>query len=250
MRRTSRSASPRSLQRVKEAEELALTEDPDQQRARHRLIGAAVLVLISVVALPRILDSQPKTLNNDIAISIVTSLPQTPETNSAVAPKVEEKSVSTPAITSAPKENVSPPSEVQTAKKMEPKVEAKKEAVQSAPIKDKTPAMGLAAGEEVVITSSEPKTNESAVKPSAVGNGGKFIIQIGAFASQERANGWITKMKEEKIPNYVLNKTNSSGVKLYVLRAGPFTEKDLAEVAEVKLKAMGLTPRIVEVGAP
>jgi len=74
------------------------------------------------------------------------------------------------------------------------------------------------------------------------------VIQIGAFASEERTKGWITKLKEQKIPNYVLNKTNPEGVKLYVLRAGPFTDKEAAEVAEKKIKAMGLTPRIVEVG--
>ena len=56
-------------------------------------------------------------------------------------------------------------------------------------------------------------------------------------------------MKEQKIPNYVINKTSSDGTKLYVLRAGPFTDKEVAEAAEKKVKAMGLTPRLVEVGA-
>jgi DedD protein len=33
-----------------------------------------------------------------------------------------------------------------------------------------------------------------------------------------------------------------------VLRAGPYTDKDEAEAAEKKIKAMGLTPRLVETG--
>jgi DedD protein len=57
-------------------------------------------------------------------------------------------------------------------------------------------------------------------------------------------------MKDQKIPNYVLNKTAADGTKLYVLRAGPFVDKDSAEAAEKKVKAMGLSPRLVEVGAP
>jgi DedD protein len=77
---------------------------------------------------------------------------------------------------------------------------------------------------------------------------GKFVIQIGAFASEERAKGWITKLKDQKIPNYVLNKNGTDGTKLYVLRAGPYTDKESAEAAEKKIKAMGLTPRIVETG--
>jgi len=74
------------------------------------------------------------------------------------------------------------------------------------------------------------------------------VIQIGAFASEERANGWITKLKEQKIPNYVLNRTGADGSKLYALRAGPFPDIETAEAAEKKIKVMGLTPRIVEVG--
>jgi DedD protein len=57
-------------------------------------------------------------------------------------------------------------------------------------------------------------------------------------------------MKDQKIPNFVLNKTGTDGVKLYLLRAGPFTDKDAAEAAEKKVKAMGLSPKLVEVEAP
>jgi DedD protein len=251
MRRTPRNTAPRSLQRAKEAEELALTEDPEQQRARHRLIGAAVLVLIAVVALPRILDSQPKAMSNDIAINIVTSLPSTQDSASTLSPKPQENVTSTPAVAPPqPKEVVKSTPEPKIEKKSDVKIEPKKEVAQSAPDKVKTPAMGLAAGEEVVTSASDSKATESTEKLPAVNAGSKFIIQIGAFASQDRANGWISKMKEQKIPHYVLNKTNSSGVKLYVLRAGPFTDKAVADSAETKLKAMGLTPRVVEVGAP
>ena len=91
-RRSAQRAAPRSFQRAAEAEELALTEDPEQQRARHRLIGAAVLVLIAVVGLPRILDSSPKLAPNDIAINIVTSLP-IPGTNSRPEEKAKTEVV-------------------------------------------------------------------------------------------------------------------------------------------------------------
>ena len=56
-------------------------------------------------------------------------------------------------------------------------------------------------------------------------------------------------MKDQKIPNYVINKTGTDGTNLFVLRAGPFTDRDTAEAAEKKVKAMGLSPRLVEVGA-
>ena len=90
-RRTANKPAPRSFQRAAEAEEQALTEDPEQQRARHRLIGAAVLVLIAVVGLPRILDNKPKAVTNDIAVNIVTSLP----TPSAISKSSEKPKADT-----------------------------------------------------------------------------------------------------------------------------------------------------------
>ena len=152
-RRTTKKFTPRALQRAFEIQEDALTEDPEQQRARHRLIGAAVLVLIAVVGLPRIVDNKPKA---------------------------------------------------------------------------DTPA-----------------------KPTATSTGsGKFVLQIGAFASEDRVNGWVSKLKAQKIPNIVTAKKGADGVTLFLLRAGPFPDKDSADTAEKKVKAMGLTPRLVEVGSP
>ena len=235
-RRTAKNIGPRSLQRSFETSEESLTEDPEQQRARHRLIGSAVLVLIAVVGLPRILDGKPKSVSNDIAVNIVTSLPTPvasmpaaevkptpkPETPVDIAPVVKDKESTPPKATSAP-------------------VEVSKLATSNS----KAPALGLAAGEEVVAA-AKPNI-ETAAKPTSTGNT-KYILQIGAFASEDRAKGWISKMKEQKIPNYVLNKNGTDGTKLYVLRAGPFTDKESAEAAEKKVKAMGLSPRLVEAG--
>lgn len=238
--RTAKRAAPRSFQRAAEAEELALTEDPEQQRARHRLIGATVLVLIAVIGLPRILDNKPKSAPNDIAVNIVTSLPIP-----GAEPKAEDKQ-KTEAPVEAAKE--APKAAPVVESKPETKTEAKADTKPATPPANKSSAMGLAAGEEVVAaTTPKPKT-EDAPKPTASNGSGKYVIQIGAFASEERAKGWITKLKDQKIPNYVLNKTGSDGTKLYVLRAGPYTDKDAAEAAEKKIKAMGLSPRLVESG--
>jgi DedD protein len=235
-RRTVNKLAPRSFQRAQETEELALTEDPEQQRARHRLIGASVLVLIAVVGLPRILDNKPKSVNNDIAVNIVTSLP----TPNVAIPAIEEKVK--PVLTAEAPEKAK-----ETPQAKDVVVTPSPQAKSTSP--NKANSIGLAAGEEVVAmpsTSIKSKTEELANKAGP----GKFVIQIGAFASEERANGWIAKMKDQKIPNYVINKTGSDGTKLYVLRAGPFADKDAAEAAEKKVKAMGLSPRLVEVGAP
>ncbi|WP_114662478.1 SPOR domain-containing protein [Polynucleobacter necessarius] len=252
-RRSTKRAAPRAFQRAAEAEELALTEDPEQQRARHRLIGGAVLVLIAVVALPRILDSRPKTAPNDIAVNIVTSLP-IPGTEAKPDTKVDTKSdekvkaeADTPKL-SAPAPTPAP---TQTA---DAKVDSKPEtkSASSTPTPSKAPALGLAAGEEVVAaTNAKPKADDAskAATNGASSNGsGKFVIQIGAFASESNVNGLVARLKNQKIPSYVLNKVGADGNKIFLVRAGPYTDKDAAEAAEKKIKAMGLTPRLVETG--
>jgi DedD protein len=195
------------------------------------LIGAAVLVLIAVVGLPRILDNKPKSSPNDIAVNIVTSLP-IPGTEARPEEKPKAEASAEP-VKEAPKVAATP----------EPKPEVKAE-VKPPPAPNKAAGLGLAAGEEV-IAAKPANTNSENV---ATNGSGKYVIQIGAFASEERAKGWIAKLKDQKIPNYVLNKTGTDGVKLYVLRAGPYTDKDDAEAAEKKIKAMGLSPRLVETG--
>jgi len=229
--RTVNKLAPRSFQRAQENEELAFTEDPDQQRARHRLIGAAVLVLIAVVGLPRVLDNKPKSVNNDIAVNIVTSLP----VPNAPMPAKDEK--------------VNPVAAVEALAKEKTPIPSKEVVVTSSLVASKTNSIGLAAGEEVIAAPNAITKSKTEELPKKVGPG-KYVIQVGAFASEERAKGWIAKMKDQKIPNYVLNKTGADGVKLFVLRAGPFVDKDAAEAAEKKVKAMGLSPRLVEVEAP
>jgi len=263
IRRTPKKNTARAFIRAQENEEPALTEDPEIQRARHRLIGASVLVILAFIALPRILDSKPKSVNNDIAVNIVTSLPvpgMNPET--VAAPKPNSATVqSTPSSATPVAPTLAPTT---PSNKVEAKSDTNTSSGQNSasttasaadtkpsapPVPAKSAALGLAAGEEVIAATnkSKPKADTPATKPAG-NTPGKFVIQIGAFASEDRANGWITKMKDQKIPNYVINKTAPDGAKLFVLRAGPFTDKESAEAAEKKIKAMGLNSRIVETG--
>ena len=249
--RTNKKTSGRGFQRLAaEGDEQLLTEDPEQQRARHRLIGAAVLVLIAIIGLPRIMDSKSKLVSNDIAVNIVATLPG----SSISTPSSEEK---TPQVTSqsaiaSPKDSLNSTSSRSKGTVGSPIEEVNQTRQLATPPVSNNPSpaknLGLVAGEEVVsnpsLQSNAPKSMDSPSTAVTV----KYVIQIGAFASDERTQGWITKLKEQKIPNYVLNKNGVDGVKLYVLRAGPFTDKDAAEIAERKIKAMGLNPRLVEVG--
>lgn len=256
-RRTPKKITSRAFIRSQENEEPALTEDPDIQRARHRLIGAGVLVILAFIALPRILDSKPKPVNNDIAVNIVTSLPVPGMNSETVTAQWTPSSVApiAPVPSPAPSNKVEAKSDTNkldantSQNQTPPAVSATDTKPSAPPVPAKSAALGLAAGEEVIAATNKtkPRTDTPATKPAS-NTPGKFVIQIGAFASEDRANGWITKMKDQKIPNYVNNKTSPDGTKLFVLRAGPFPDRESAEAAEKKIKAMGLNSRIVETG--
>jgi DedD protein len=213
------------------AQDPALTEDPEKQRARHRLIGAATLVLIAVIGLPQILDKKPKPVTNDITVQIVSSIPN--PAAGILNPEPDKKA------------NPEPKLETKVETKAEPKTNLKPETKTAPPTPSSNPAskgLGLAPGEELVVISKDvPASGE--VKASA---NGRFVIQIGAFASEERANGWVAKLKDNKIPYYVVMRNNAEGTKLFVLRAGPFAEREAAEQAEKRIRALGLNPRLVE----
>jgi DedD protein len=240
-RRTTKRAAPRAFQRAVESEELALTEDPEQQRARHRLIGATVLVLVAVIGLPRILDNKPKAVNNDIAVNIVTSLP-TPVAEPKAEVKAEEKPKAVP---SSP--------EVKTEAKTEVKAEVKTEPKSATATPSKTPALGLAAGEEVVAADPNAKskvdTAAKAVDSPAQKSSVKYVVLVGSFATEESVKNVTSKLKEMKIPYTVTSKTRNDGIKFSIFRTTPYADKDAAEAAEKKIKAnLNPSAKIIEVG--
>ena len=248
-RRVTQRPVPRAFQRNLESEELAFTEDPEQQRARHRLIGASVLVLIAVIGLPRILDNKPKVVNNDIAINIVTSLPTLSVEHKPDA-KIEEKAKpDAPVIAQsvgpvvAPKPVISAPEA-----KVEPKAEVKP--VNAA--NKASSSLGLAEGEEVVGASNEKSKVDATVKnadSASIKNSVKYGIPVGSFASDDSIKNVTAKLKELKIPFTTAIKTRPDGAKLTVFRAGPFSDKDAAEAAEKKIKAtLNPAAKTIEIG--
>lgn len=213
-----------------------LTEDPERQKARHRLIGAVFLVTVAVAGLPIIFDSKPKQYNNDIAIQII-------QPGSKDEKKVEEPKDAKTADSATPSAPVTSTENKDTKDSKESK-EAKKEEAKT----DKTTpvAKSLDKGEEVlsILESRAPAT--PAAPNANVNPNGKFIVQIGAFSSEERVKNWQKKLTEQKVSSYIEIKTNKEGVKLHLLRSGPYTDKASAEAAEKKIKYVGLSPKIIE----
>ena len=222
--------SPKSNSRA--ADEL--TEDPERQKARHRLIGAIFLVTVAVAGLPLLFDSQPKQYTNDIAIQIIQPGSKDLKTSEAKSVPAEQDSKTIAG-------------EVKEVKKDEAKdaKQAKKEELKS----EKPTSLNktLDKGEEVVaiLESRQDKKSENSLTSNTTGSS-KYIIQIGAFSSEERVKNWQIKLKEQKIDSFVELKTSNEGVKLHLLRSGPYPDKASAEAAEKKIRYVGLNPKVTE----
>ena len=206
-----------------------LTEDPERQKARHRLIGAAFLVTVAVAGLPLVFDSQPKNHANDIAIQIIQPGAK------------DEKPADVEADKKAVLEKESKDSkDLKEAKKEPLKEETKSD--KPAPV-----AKTLDKGEEVIAIlegRQDKKPVTATASPTATGS--KYVIQIGVFSSEERVKNWQAKLKEQKVATYVDIKTNKEGGKLHHLKSGPYADKASAEAAEKKIRYVGLSPKLIE----
>jgi len=72
-------------------------------------------------------------------------------------------------------------------------------------------------------------------------------VRIGAFSTQDRAQAWLVKLKLVNVPSYMV-KSTVDGRELYLLRAGPFSDRTSAEAAGKKIRDAGLTAQVAEAG--
>ncbi|MFM8153393.1 MAG: SPOR domain-containing protein, partial [Polynucleobacter victoriensis] len=177
--------------------------------------GAIFLVTVAVAGLPIIFDSKPKQYNNDIAIQIIQP-----------GAKEEKKSDAKPEEART---------ETAAANKDTKKEESKSD--KPAPV-----AKTLDKGEEVLSILEDRKSTPAA----NTGHSGKYIVQIGAFASEDRVKNWQKKLNEQKVSTYVDVRPGKDGGKLHLLRSGPYGDRAAAEAAEKKIKYVGLSPKIIE----
>lgn len=212
-----------------------ITEDEDKlrRRARRRLIGAVALTLIVVIALPMILDSEPKPVGQNIELTI----PNKDKVGEFV-PKMDLPAVSAPTPTTpvVPVPVAAPAAVVAAA---------------APAVADSQPASAPPAGTALAEQKNPPEVKpemmpgaKSATKPTskthAVPKAG-FVVQIGAFSKAATAENWQKKLSKRGFRVY----TEQVDDKVRV-RVGPYSTHDAAEKSRRKLEAEGLRPNIVE----
>ncbi|MCG2594249.1 SPOR domain-containing protein [Ramlibacter sp. XY19] len=215
--------------------------DAMRRRARHRLIGAVVLVLAGVVGFPLLFDTQPRPVAVDIPIEIpdrnkVKPLPLPPQAPVAAGKVITEpapvitESKAEAKVAEAKPEVVTAPAPVE--KKPEPKAEAKPE--------PKPDAKAEAKADEAAKARAllDGKTVEAAA------NGTRWVVQVGAFADVTKAREARQKVEKAGLKTYTNVAETKDGKRIRV-RAGPFASKDEATRAAEKIKGLDLPAAIL-----
>ncbi|MDO9276944.1 MAG: SPOR domain-containing protein [Polaromonas sp.] len=214
-----------------------------RKRAKHRLIGAAVLVLIGVVGFPLLFDSQPRPVPVDIAIDIPNknSVRQliTPQPVPATTPVAEAP----PAATAAAVVSNTPPKEESVSAK--PAAAAAVVAAAPAPVSKKGPE----AKAEAVV----PKVDDSArarallegnAAPAVAASDVRLVVQVGAYADAAKAREARLKLEKAGLKTYAQVVDTKDGQRTRV-RVGPFPSRAEAEQVASKIKSLGLPVTIL-----
>ena len=191
-----------------------------RRRARHRLIGAGVLVLAGVVGFPLLFDTQPR----QVAVDIPIDIPDRTKAKPLPSPPQRAPAASG-AVTAAPTAKAAPVEAAPQAKaqpKPEPKAEARPEPKPEPKAADKpeTKQVNTAAGE------------------------GRYVVQVGAFSDVQKAREARLKVERAGLKTYTNVAETKDGKRIRV-RVGPFGSRAEADKAAGKIKGLDLPAAIL-----
>lgn len=254
-----------------------------RRRARHRLLGAAVLVLIGVIGFPLLFDTQPRPVAVDIPIEIpdrnkakplpVPEAPVAQRSGAAASSDdgvITERADGSEVVASAPPPAPPPPAaaappptpEPKPAPPPEPKPDPKPEPKpESRPAPEHKPAEAKPAeakpaakpagrddGSRALALlegrSSAAAKPAAEAKPPAAEASGRFIVQVGAFADAGKASETRQKLEKAGLKTYTQVAKTAAGERTRV-RVGPFSSRAEADKAAERIKGLALPAAVL-----
>ncbi|MGV3727786.1 SPOR domain-containing protein [Hydrogenophaga sp.] len=213
-----------------------------RRRARHRLIGASVLVLLGVVGFPLLFDTQPRPISVDIPIEIPAKTAPMPAVKPA-APAVAAKPAAAPAapppvreeVVEAPPKPAPAPAPAPAPVALAPAPAPPEPAKPAAPPSDANRARALLEGKPASPAST-------AAKPAAAAE--RLVVQVGAFSEEAGARAVRQKLEGAGLKTYTHVAQTPDGKRIRV-RVGPFDNRADADKAAARVKALGLTAAVL-----
>jgi DedD protein len=231
-----------------------------RQRAKYRLVGATLLVLLGVVGFPLLFDQQARPIAVDTPIEI-------PDKNKVPPLALPVPAVSDAASAPAPVAASAPVSVLmtETAETPQKSLQVVDKNIASAPVHIASEAHQLIATETLksgIKSASAPAVNKSTSKPmvpekakplpetktqsapatpaSAEASVDRFVVQVGAFADAGRAKEVRRKLEAAGLKTYTHVAQTKDGERTRV-RVGPFAERAEADRSAEKIKKLKLS---------
>jgi DedD protein len=203
-----------------------------KKRARRRLVGAIVVVLIAAVVLPMVLDSEPKPASQNVSITIPS--PEAGEYKpKAAPPATPQNQAEIRPIKGLPE----PPARAETPAKSEPA---------PAPVTESAPATKLAAkGSDAAKQKAPPKeTTAAPASDAGTSASGAYVVQVAALADAAKAKQLEQQVAGTGLSTYTEVINTQAGERTRV-RVGPYATREAAETARAQLKKAGLDGQVV-----
>ena len=221
-----------------------------RRRANRRLLGASVLLLIAIIAVPMFLEREPPALpdNVDVRIPPVEGTkfePKFPDGKKAAASL--DKPAEIPAITepTGSQAGVSPVQPAPAPVLTPPVTETPKAAV-VAPVAPAGPKVdapkALATAPKIADKTTDKAPGKSAAE--AERKPGQLVIQVIAVRDAAVAKQMYERAKSLKFPAYTEQIDVTNG-KVTRVRVGPYATKQQAESARAKLAQAGFEAKVL-----
>ena len=191
-------------------------------RARRRLLGAAVLLGVGLIAFPLIFQTQPRSVAHDIPIII-------PDPTQS-APLSTKNEITHSTTTSNPIhtdiDHPSPGTRVDTSSRQP-----------ITPAKDEPDAK---TSEAFVLASANSQIEINSEKESS------FVVQVGSYKDIKSVRELRHKIESLGLKTYIQD-VEIKGDKWTRIRLGPYSNRSDAISAQKKLKSLGVSPVILSI---
>lgn len=212
--------------------------DAVRRRARHRLIGASVLVLLGVVGFPLLFDTQPRPISVDIPIEIPAKNTPAPSVKAPVATVAPPVAAAAPAAVKPPAPSVEARDTLGAREEVVEAAPAPKPAVEPA----KPPAAPSDAERARALL--ENKTAAAPAAAPVTGAAERVVVQVGAFSEEAGARSVRQKLEAAGLKTYTHVAETSEGRRIRV-RLGPYSSRAEADKVAARVKALGLPAAIL-----
>jgi DedD protein len=224
--------------------------DAVRRRARHRLIGASVLVLLGVVGFPLLFDTQPRPISVDIPIEIPaksTPAPVVKPPATAAAPTAVAPAAAPAAAVKSPAPSVEA-REALNARDLNAREEVVEATAPTKPAAEPAKTVPVPADAERARALLEGKTATppatTAATTSAAAAAERLVVQVGAFSEEAGARSVRQKLEAAGLKTYTHVAETSEGRRIRV-RLGPYNSRAEADKAAARVKALGLPAAIL-----